>query len=226
MRRVLLPLLAISIFGSTIPRAKAQAATWKDVQIPTLHKFQPQQPKRVELPNGMVLMLQEDHELPIIDGFARIRGGSREEPAQKIGLVDTLADSWRTGGTKTKTGDELDDFLEARAAKVETGATVDSTDVSFSCLKADFDDVFAIFADVLRNPEFRQDKLDLSKDSSHNDIARRNDNASGIAQRESTKLGYGPQNPYAREAEYATIDAITRQDLLDWHKSHVHPNNI
>ena len=227
MRRSLFfPLLAVFIFGATHPRANAQAATWKDVKIPALHSFNPAQPKRVELPNGMVLLLQEDHELPVIDGFARIRGGSREEPVQKVGLVDTLADSWRTGGTKTKTGDELDDFLEAHAAKVETGATLDSTNVSFSCLKADFDDVFAIFGDVLRNPEFRQDKIDLSKDGYRTEIARRNDDAAGIAQRESTKLGYGAQNPYARHPEYATLDAITRQDLLDWHKSHVHPNNI
>ena len=224
--RFFLPLLAIFILGSSLPRAHAQAATWKDVKIPALHSFNPAQPKRVELPNGMVLLLQEDHELPVIDGFARIRGGSREEPAQKIGLVDTLADSWRTGGTKTKTGDELDDFLEARAAKVETGATVDSTNVSVSCLKADFDDVFAIFADLLRNPEFRQDKIDLSKDGNRAEISRRNDDASGIAQRESTKLGYGAQNPYARHPEYTTLDAFTRKDLLDWHKSHVHPNNI
>jgi zinc protease len=225
-RRFALTLLAIFISGTAIHRAQAQADTWKDVKIPALHSFNPAQPKRIELPNGMVILLQEDHELPVIDGFARIRGGSREEPAQKVGLVDTLADSWRTGGTKTKTGDELDDFLEARAAKVETGATPDSTSVSFSCLKADFDDVFAIFADLLRNPEFRQDKIDISKDGNRTEIARRNDDASGIAQRESTKLGYGAQNPYARHPEYATLDAITRQDLLDWHKSHVHPNNI
>ena len=224
MRRIFLPLLVISIFGSY--RAYPQAASWKDVKIPALHSFTPAQPRRVELPNGIVLLLQEDHELPVIDGLARIRGGSREEPAAKIGLVDTLADSWRTGGTKTKTGDDLDDYLEARAAKVETEATADSTIASFSCLKTDFDDVFAIFADVLRNPEFRQDKIDLSKDGNRAGIARRNDSASGIAQRESAKLGYGAQNPYAREPEYATLDAITRQDLIDWHKAHVHPNNI
>ena len=40
------------------------------------------------------------------------------------------------------------------------------------------------------------------------------------------KLAYGPQNPYARVPEYATIVAVTRQDLLDWHRSQVHPNNI
>src|SRR5207248_11708147 len=57
---------------------------------------------------------------PLIDGFARIRGGSREEPGAKTGLVDVYGEVWRTGGIKTQTGDQLDDFLEAHAAKVET----------------------------------------------------------------------------------------------------------
>ncbi len=227
LRRSLIRFLAAVVFGFATSHSDAQVApSWKDVRIPALHAFKPQQPKRIELPNGMVLMLQEDHELPIIDGFARIRGGSREEPAEKIGLVDIFGDAWRTGGTKTKTGDELDDFLEARAAKVETGAMLDSTNVSFSCLKADFEDVFAIFNDVLKNPEFRQEKIDLAKDNNGAEIARRNDNASGIAGREANKLGYGEQNPYARVAEFATIAAIKRQDLIDWHNTHVHPNNI
>ena len=70
---------------------------------------------------------------------------------------------WRTGGTKTQTGDQLDDFLEIRAAKVETGGNADSTTISWSCLKADFDDVFKVFDDLLRDPEFRDDKLDLAQ---------------------------------------------------------------
>ena len=37
----------------------------------------------------------------------------------------------------------------------------------------------------------------------------------------SAKLAYGPDNPYARDSEYATVAAVTRQDLLDWHHAHV-----
>jgi zinc protease len=57
-------------------------------------------------------------------------------------------------------------------------------------------------------------------------ISRRNDDVSAIASRESNKLAYGANNPYAREPEYATVAAVTRQDLLDWHRAHVFPNNI
>ena len=133
---------------------------------------------------------------------------------------------WRTGGTKAQSGDQLDDYLEVRAAKVETNSSADSTSISFSCLKADFDDVFKVFDDLLRGPEFRADKLDLAQKEYFDAISRRNDDVNRIVGRETAKLAYGAQNPYARVAEYKTIAAVTRQDFIDWHRAHVNPNNI
>ena len=210
----------------TIPQAAAQATNWQQVPIPPLPAFKPQQPKRIELKNGMVIFLQEDHELPLIDGTARIRGGSVNEPASKIGLVDIYSEVWRTGGTKSQTGDQLDDFLEVRAAKVETGGGPDSTTIGFSCLKADLDDVFKAFVDVLENPEFRADKIDIAQKEEGDGISRRNDDAGEIARRESVRLAYGADNPYARVPEYSTVAAVTRQDLIEWHGRYVHPNNM
>src|ERR1700728_795209 len=209
-----------------IPKSTAQVTNWQQIPVPALPAFHPQQPKRIELSNGMVIFLQEDHELPFIDGSARIRGGSSREPAAKVGLVDLFGEVWRTGGTKTQTGDQLDDFLEVRAAKVETGGGPDSTTIGWSCLKADLDDVFQAFLDVLQHPEFRADKIEIAQKGEDDGISRRNDEAGGIAARESAKLAYGADNPYVREPEYATVAAVTRQDLLDWHKMYVHPNNI
>ena len=219
-------LIAVASIFASASQATAQADTWQQIQIPSLPSFKPPQPKRVELKNGMVIFLQEDHELPLIDGTARIRGGSVNEPAGKVGLVDMYGEVWRTGGTKTQTGDQLDDFLEVRAAKVETGGGPDSTTISWSCLKGDLDDVFKAFVDVLQNPEFRADKLDIAQKEEFDGISRRNDEVGEIAHRESVKLGYGPNNPYARVPEYATVALVTRQDLIDWHGKYVHPNNI
>ena len=122
----------------SIPQAAAQEATWQQIPIPTLPSFHPPQPKRIQLSNGMVIFLQEDHELPLISGSARIRGGSSSEPVAKVGLVDLFGEVWRTGGTKTQTGDQLDDFLEIRAAKVETSGGPDSTSISLSCSERRF----------------------------------------------------------------------------------------
>lgn len=206
--------------GGTVAKA------WDKVPIPPLHQFKPQEPRRVELSNGLVVFLQENHELPLIEGTVRIRGGSREEPADKTGMVSIYADVWRTGGTHGKTGDELDDFLEAHAARVEASNSADSTFLSWSSLKENFDQVFPVVLDLLENPEFRQDKLDLTRQQFASFISRRNDDLEEIAQRESTKLAYGADSPYARSAEYSSLAAITREDLLQWHKRTVAPANM
>jgi zinc protease len=203
-----------------------QNAALSQIKIPPLPEFNPQQPKRLVLANGMVVFLQEDHELPLIGGTMRIRGGAIEEPAAKTGLADIYGSVWRTGGTKNRTGDQLDDFLEARAAKLETSANDDSTVISFNCLKGDFNDVFSAFRELLQEPAFREDKIDLVKRQLYGVISRRNDDIDDIAGREAAKLAYGKDNPLARVAEYSTVAAVTRQDLVDWHEKYVHPANI
>ena len=167
----------------------AQTNDWQQIasRVPPLPAFKPPIPKRIALPNGMMVFLQEDHELPLVDGIVRIRGGARDEPAGKTGLVDLYGEVWRTGGTKTQTGDQMDDFLEIRAAKVETGGGADSTTIGWSCLKPDFDDVFKVLVDLLRNPEFRPDKLEIAQQGAFDAISRRNDDIAGIARREAAK---------------------------------------
>lgn len=208
------------------PSAAAPAKAWDKVPIPPLRPFKPQEPRRVELPNGMVVFLQEDHELPVIDGTIRIRGGSRDEPADKVGMVAMYADVWRTGGTRSRTGDQLDDFLEAHAARIEPSESADSTFLSWSSLKENFEQVFPVVLDLLQNPEFRQDKIELTRQQFSSLISRRNDDSDEIATREATRLAYGADNPYARTAEYYTISAITRDDLLQWHQRTIAPNNM
>ena len=118
MKRISLLLLSFAfviVSGIHVSPASAQTS-WQQINIPPLPAFHPQEPHRFVLPNGMVIFLQEDHELPLIDGIARIRGGSRSEPADKTGLIDMYSDVWRTGGTKTQTGDQkeaLDHFQKA-----------------------------------------------------------------------------------------------------------------
>lgn len=210
----------------TAESALAQVKDHREIKTPPLRSFSLPQPKRIQLDNGMVIFLQEDKELPLIRGSATIRGGNRDVPAAKAGMLGIYSQAWRTGGTKTRSGDELDQFLESRAAMVETSGSVDNTTVSLNVLKGDFDTVFPIWLDLLRNPAFRQEKIDLAKTQANTGISRRNDEPGGILQREANRLGYGPNSPYARQAEYATIAAVTQQDLVDFHRRTVHPNNV
>ncbi len=208
-----------------IARAKANEP-WTKIAIPPLHDFRPAQPKRIVLENGLVIFLQEDHELPFIDGSILMRGGSRDEPAAKVGLVRLYGQTWRTSGTATVSGDALDDQLEAKAAKIETSGGQATTTLGWTSLKGDFDPVFAQAVDLLLHPAFKADKLQLAKRQLDTGISRRNDDAGSIASREAQQVVYGASSPYARMTEYSTVGAVTLDDLQAWHAKTVVPNGM
>ena len=206
--------------------AAAALEPWRKIPVPPLHDFKPAQPKKIMLSNGLTIFLQPDHELPFINGSIGIRGGSRDEPADKVGLVSLYGETWRSSGSASATGEALDDQLALKAASVETGGGLASTTLSFSSLAKDFDSTFATALDVLLHPAFKADKLALGKRQLATGIARRNDDASGIAGREAQMLVYGRNSPYARQPEYATVGSVKLADLQAWHDRTVVPNNM
>jgi zinc protease len=198
-----------------------QNKPWEKIPIPKLHEFKPQQPQRIVLKNGIVIFLQEDHELPFVSGSILIPGGTRDESLAKTGLVDLYGQTWRTSGARLS-GDALDDLLEAKAAHIETSGGEDSTSLSWDSLKGDADQVFSLALDLLLHPNFNAEKLQLAQQQAATGIVRRNDDESEIASRESAKLVYGANSPYTRQEELATIGAVTLDDLKAWHDRTIH----
>ncbi|MGA3265153.1 MAG: insulinase family protein, partial [Terracidiphilus sp.] len=194
-----------------------QNKPWEKIPIPKLHEFKPHQPTRIELKNGIVLFLQEDHELPFVSGSVLIPGGSREEDPAKAGFISLYGQAWRTSGTAKLDGDALDDLLEAKAAHIETVGDEDSTSMEWDSLTGDADQVFSLALELLLHPKFRAEKLELAQQHDATIIVRRNDDEEEIAGRESAKLVYGVNSPYTRQPELATIGAVTVDDLEVWH---------
>jgi zinc protease len=209
-----------------IPSTWAQVERVEELTFPPLPEVHIPEPTRVELDNGMVVLLMEDHELPLISVSATIRTGSRLESKNKIGLAGLVGTVMRSGGTTNMNGDALDDYLEGKAASIETGIGQKSGSASLSCLKEDFTEVFQVFNDVLRNPAFSQEKLDIAKNQIMSNIARQNDSPDSIVSREYKKLIYGQNSPYAWTPTYATIQSILQEDLIRWHQQYFHPNRI
>lgn len=198
-----------------------------DLTYPPLHEIEIPDVDTVTLGNGMIIYLLEDHTLPRVNFAVTIRRcGSYLEPASKIGLAQMTGAVMRTGGTATKTGDEIDEELEAIGAYVETYIDVISGGAGAGGLSEYAETIVSIMADVLRHPVFSDDKIDLARTGQKTDISRRNDDPMTMCIREYKKLIYGPDSPYARHTEYATIDAVTRDDMIAFHKTLVQPNNI
>jgi len=205
---------------------KLPVSSYKDLQYPPLHKIQVPEPVRFEMPNGIVVYLVEDHELPAINVAATIRTGARWEPTSKAGVASITGIVMRSGGTASRKGDQLDEELDRLGAFVETDIEEDSGQASVSVLREDIDTGLTILADVLQHPAFPQDKIDLAKIAARDQIARRNDQPMEIAFREFSRTIYGKDSAYAHLAEYDTINAITREDLVAFHKEFYQPENV
>jgi len=212
--------------AQSAPSPRPVIASYKDLKYPPLHPIEIPKVETVTLSNGMRLYLLENHELPLVNATTRVRTGNLFDSPDKIGLATVTGMVMRTGGTKDKTGEQLDEQLENIAASVETniGETVGT--VSLSALKEDTDEVLAAFKDVMTSPEFRQDKIDLAKAQIRSSISRRNDDAHGVVQREFIDIVYGKDTPYGWREEYATIDRISRADLIGFYQRYFFPKNI
>jgi zinc protease len=220
-------LLAVSFVAVALGQTAAQPApTYKTLKYPPLAQVKIPEPAEVTLANGMRVLMLEDHELPLIRGVAMVRTGNLFDPPDKRGLSQVMADVLRSGGTKSKTGDQIDEELENIAGTVEAGMDESSASVSFSGLKETTDQVLTVFRDVLTNPEFRQDKLDLTLTQYRSAIARRNDDAADIPSRELTRILYGPDTPYGWQPEYEDLAHIHREDLVAFYQRYYFPKNI
>jgi len=220
--------LAASLLnGQTKPAAPAAVIpSYKDLKYPPLKPVKIPNVATFTLPNGMKLYLLENHELPLVRGSAMVRTGNLFDPPDKVGLATITGMAMRTGGTKSKTGDQLDEELENIAASVESSIDESVGVASFSCLKENTDEVLGVFRDMLTTPGFRQDKIDLAKTELRSGISRRNDDPHGIVEREFYETVYGRNTPYGWRLEYATVDRIERDDIVRFYERYFFPSNI
>ncbi|MBP1721504.1 MAG: zinc-dependent peptidase lipoprotein, family [Deltaproteobacteria bacterium] len=188
-------------------------------------RFSFPQADRVQLSNGMVLYLREDHELPLLNLVALIRTGAVYEPEDKLGLASLTGTVMRTGGTSALSGDEINEQLEFIAASMETGISREAGSASLSVLSKDREIGFRIFADVLMHPVFAQDKVDLAKKKELEAIRRRNDDPQDIAFREFRRTLFR-DNPRGRVPTLKTVSAVTREDMIAFHRTYVRPNTM
>ena len=227
MKRLLLALLLACLAGAqTEVRRGVALPSYKDLKFAPLPPINVPQPVEFKLSNGVKVFLLENHELPLVSGAVLIRTGNLFDPAQKHGVAQLTGEVLRSGGTKAKAGDQIDEELENVAASIESQIGETSARLSFNCLRDNTAQVLALVKDFLASAEFRQDKVDLAKTQLRSEISRRNDDASGIAEREFSDIIYGRNTPYGWRIEYADVDNIQRQDLLDFYHRYYFPANM
>jgi zinc protease len=201
----------------------SEAKFYRDLQFLPLAEVKVPKYERFVLPNGLIIYLMENRDLPLISGTLLMHGGDRYDKLSQTGLGDLAGDLLRSGGTTVHTPDQLNTILEQKAARIESGVDSNSVSVSFRGLRGDFPELFELFAEVVQKPAFDPKQLDLLKLQSRGGIERRNDDPGSIASREMNKLIYGATSPYASYVEYKTLAAIDRPSIEAFYRRWVVP---
>lgn len=204
----------VSLFG--VP-----PGPWEDVgqvPIPALEPFTPRLPEKIRLSNGITVLLLEDASRPLVSLDLRFRVGSWDDPRGKTGLAALTAGLVRDGGSERWPGDVLDEELDFLGASIDFSASDASTKAGFSCLSGDVEKVYEMFQDLLLNPTFPEEKLDVLKGQLMVSVLQRNDRPGPAATRESRRAFYGIGDPRVRRMEASDLDAMGRDDVVAFHR--------
>ncbi|MFA6583567.1 MAG: pitrilysin family protein, partial [Elusimicrobiaceae bacterium] len=209
-------LLAVPAAQATPPRLTEPAPL--KLAVPEGQKF--------TLGNGLTVILLEDHRIPVVRAYALVKAGSLYDSPDKIGTADMMADALRSAGTGNYPSAMFNEKLDFTGATINSGMESEYGNAEMFALAKDAPQTLAMFADMLINPAFEQEKVEILRNQFLESISRRNDNPQDIAYRESRRMFYGADNPYGWRAESGTISAVTVADLKNYHDNYYKPDGV
>jgi zinc protease len=176
------------------------------------------------LPNGLAVVVVEDPRLPLVSYRLAIRTGDSHEPRELPGLLDMLT-GLLTEGTESRTSREIADQVARLGATLQAGSSSDYTTIAASSLTMFSEDILQLMADVVLRPVFPENEVELTKQNTKESLKQQRAQPAFLASEMVAKVMYG-EHPYSVTAPTPeSIDATTRQNLIDFHKSKFIANN-
>jgi predicted Zn-dependent peptidase len=191
-------------------------------------QFDPPDPAahRHVMSNGVVAFVVPDHALPLVTVSVIVRAGAWLEPPERAGLAALTGGQMRAGGAGDRDPAAFDEEAAFLAANLSSGIGATSGRASVNCLNKDLDASLDLLFDMLRHPRFDQARLDLAKSQALQAMERRNDSTRSIEGREWGRLMRGDAHFSTRPTTSASIESITRDDLLAFHGRYFHPGSF
>jgi zinc protease len=180
---------------------------------------------RKVLDNGMVLMMVERHNLPIVKVTIGFNAGNLNEPLDKAGLAGLTA-GMLMEGTKTRTSQQTNEEIEFVGGSVGVSGGGDYVTANLSVLKKDLDLGFELLSDIILNPVFPDEEITKKKNRIKGSLKSKEEDPHFLSSREFKKAVFGT-HPYGRltTGTAETLDNIERKDLVDFHAAYYLPNN-
>lgn len=196
-------------------------ASVDEVPVAEAPAFRPTRPSKLVLTNGLNVILQRDQTLPVVEVRIYLDAGSWDDPRGRAGVAEMAARVMREGGGAVWAGAQLDEELAFLGATLQLRAEDTRFVASMRCLEQDFTRVLGMLEDVVRAPTFPEEVIERVRGGMRAQLDARDDDPGAQADRESMRAYYGLEDPRARRLEAADLEAITRDDLIAFHRRHV-----
>lgn len=182
--------------------------------------------KKTRLPNGVTLLLMEQHEVPIVSFTVALRCGSTSDPAGKEGLAGITNDLLRKG-TRTRTAEQISAELDFVGGTLNTVESADFLHIYAEFLKKDAAAGLALLADLLRDATFPQAEIDKLLKQRVDQIRSSKDQAQGVIGTYYNAFLYG-KHPYGRppQGDERSLAAITRDDVVRFYEQNYVAENL
>ncbi len=181
--------------------------------------------KRIQLDNGMVLLLAEKHDIPMVTVNMAIKAGNTAVAGDKPGLASITA-ALLTQGTTKRTANHISSEIDFIGGSLSTGGGDDFATAGLRVLKKDIRTGFDLLSDVIRNPVFDQGEIDRKVKSTLAEIRRQKEEPNIVASEAFQKAVYGG-HAYGRTGDdiAAYLPKLTRQDIIDFYEARYCPDN-
>lgn len=183
-----------------------------------------EKPIERKLASGITILYLKNPELPKIYGSLYFKGGALWDKDNELSTTTTMGSMLRGGGTQRMSPEELDLFLEKKAAGITTSFGGESGGGSFDCLKSDIEDVFQVFSEVILTPRFDEARFKLTKFKTLENIKRRKDDPNNIADISFIQSLYRG-TPTGRISTSDDIKKITINDIKSSYHRYIKPQN-
>ena len=180
----------------------------------------------ITLPNGLRVLLAEDHDIPLVAAYALVRAGRLHAPPAAPGLAYLVSANIASAGSRLSTSSSTRSTIQARSARLESSVSDAYLTVALHCRTSDVALLLPLFAAHVTHPAFEINEVEHTRNQLRAAVGGRNNDLLALVRRTVDEQLFGLESPYARRVEYEHIDNIGRDDLVSFHRRHFFPQNM
>ncbi|MEM8695727.1 MAG: pitrilysin family protein [Pseudomonadota bacterium] len=185
--------------------------------------------QRATLSNGVEVRFVQQRAVPTILTRLSFDAGNAADRADQLG-TQALMLALMSEGTTNLNSVQIAEAQERLGAALSTGASVDRTTLGIFALEANYEPSLDLLQDVVRNPAFAPSEIERLRATQLAAITAERRAPASMASLNLWPVLFGEGHPYGRPVSGLgtpeTVAAITREDLIDFHRSWIHPEKL